>query len=120
MLFSDKGAEETWVIFKELLHEAVVKFVPKKTRKTSKKKPLWWTKKVEKGRRSKYRLWKRFTDVNGQKICVYRFTAGFGGLGYHYPTKSFSECPKVFSCIYQKKDKRPSLSEILDGLKGGF
>jgi hypothetical protein len=65
-------------------------------------------------------LWKRFTDVNGQKVCVYRFTAGFGGLGYHYPTKNFSECPKVFSCIYEKKDKRPSLSEILDGLKGGF
>lgn len=65
-------------------------------------------------------LWKRFTDANDQKVCVYRFTAGYGGLGYHYPTKSFSECPKVFSCLYEKKDKRPSLSEILDGLKGGF
>ena len=65
-------------------------------------------------------LWKRFTDGNGQKVCVYRFTAGYGGLGYHYPTKSFSECPKVFSCLYERKDKRPSLSEILDGLKGGF
>jgi hypothetical protein len=51
---------------------------------------------------------------------VYRFSAGFGGLGYHYPTLSFSECPKVLSCVYEKKDKRPSLSEILDGLKGGF
>ena len=58
--------------------------------------------------------------VNDQKVCVYRFSAGFGGLGYHYPTLSFSECPKVFSCVYEKKDKRPSLSEILDGLKGGF
>ena len=65
-------------------------------------------------------LWKRFTDRAGQKVCVYRFSAGFGGLGYHYPTRSFSECPKVFSCVYEKKDKRPSLSEILDGLKGGF
>ena len=64
--------------------------------------------------------WKRFTDRAGQKVCVYRFSAGFGGLGYHYPTRSFSECPKVFSCVYEKKDKRPSLSEILDGLKGGF
>ena len=53
------------------------------------------------------------------KRCVFiGCTAGFGGLGYHYPTKSFSECPKVFSCLYEKKDKRPSLSEILDGLKG--
>jgi len=68
----------------------------------------------------KCHLWKRFTDVNDQKVCVYRFSAGFGGLGYHYPTRSFSECPKVFSCVYEKKDKRPSLSEILDGLKGGF
>ena len=66
-------------------------------------------------------LWKRITDPNtDQKICVYRFTAGFGGLGYHYPTQSFSECPKVFSCAYEKKDKRPTLNEILDGLKGGF
>ena len=65
-------------------------------------------------------LWKRLTGENGQKVCVYRFTAGYGGLGYHYPTKSFSECPKVFSCLYERKDKRPSLSEILDGLKGGF
>ena len=52
-------------------------------------------------------------------LCLQVYS-GFGGLGYHYPTKSFSECPKVFSCLYEKKDKRPSLSEILDGLKGGF
>jgi len=62
-------------------------------------------------------LWKRYTDHSGQRVCVYRFTAGFGGLGYHYPTLSFSECPKVFSCVYEKKDKRPTLSEILDSLK---
>ncbi len=66
-------------------------------------------------------LWKRLTDKNtGQKICVYRFTAGYGGLAYHYPTRSFKECPKVFSCVYEKKDKRPTLSEILDGLRDGF
>jgi|TARA_B110000444_G_scaffold260263_1_gene306589 hypothetical protein len=66
-------------------------------------------------------LWKRITDKNtGQKICVYRFSAGFGGLGYHYPTLSFSECPRVFQCVYEKKDKRPTLSEILDGLRDGF
>ena len=26
-------------------------------------------------------LWKRLTAENGQKVCVYRFTAGYGGLG---------------------------------------
>ena len=45
---------------------------------------------------------------------------GMVAWGITIPTKSFSECPKVFSCLYEKKDKRPSLSEILDGLKGGF
>jgi len=66
-------------------------------------------------------LWKRITDkYTEQKVCVYRFTAGFGGLAYHYPTLSFRECPKVFSCVYEKKDKRPTLGEILDGLGKGF
>ena len=62
-------------------------------------------------------LWKRFTDRDGQKVCVYRFSAGFGGLGYHYPMLSYSECPKVYSCVYEKKDKRPSLSEIIPNIR---
>ena len=65
-------------------------------------------------------LWKRFTDRDGQKVCVYRFTAGYGGLGYHFPTLSLSECPKRMSCLYERKDKRPSLGEILDGIGRGF
>jgi len=48
-------------------------------------------------------LWKRFTDVNGQKICVYRFTAGFGGLGYHYPTKSFLNVQRFLAVFIKRK-----------------
>ena len=65
-------------------------------------------------------LWKRYKDRDGQRVCVYRYSKGFGGVGLHYPTLSFSECPRVYQCVYQKKDKRPTLNEILDGLREGF
>ena len=61
----------------------------------------------------------KMLEINGEKVCIYR--GPNGTIGYHYPTLSFRECPKVYQCRYQSsKDKKPTINEILDGLKGGF
>ncbi len=49
---------------KNVIDKAVQKNIPKKTRKSGykKKKPLWWNQKIERVRRSKYNLWKRYQE----------------------------------------------------------
>ena len=37
-----------------------------------------------------------FTAENGQKVCVYRFTAGYGGLGLSLPYKEFFRVSEGF------------------------
>lgn len=57
--------------------------------------------------------------IQGEMVCIYR--GPNGTLGYHYPSYSFSECPKQFSCRYTPNAKRrPTVKEILNGLKEGF
>jgi hypothetical protein len=68
-------------------------------------------------------LWKRITDVTGQKICVYRGKNSV--MAYHYVTDNgslnqWSQCPKTIRCVYDPKNKRPTLSEIMDSIKGNF
>jgi len=67
-------------------------------------------------------LWKRITDPSGQKICVYR--GKNSTFGYHYVTDTggvgdWAQCPKVFQCKYQPKNKRPTIGEIMQGIQGG-
>ena len=61
----------------------------------------------------------KMLTINDVKVCIYRGVNGT--IGYHYPTRTFQECPRQFQCRYQpSKDKRPTINEILEGLKGGF
>jgi len=62
-------------------------------------------------------LWKRLT-INGSMQCVYR---GPNRTFYtHFATISFRECPPTFNCPYNRKDKTPSVQEILRGIEEGF
>jgi len=64
-------------------------------------------------------LWKRVTDVTGQRICIYR--GKNSTYAQHFVSVSWSECPKMWRCPYQPKNKsRPTIGEIMDGINGGF
>lgn len=64
------------------------------------------------------KLAKRF-EVQGVKQCLY--VSANNGVGIHYPTHSFRECPTTYKCPYlPAADKRPTINEILNGLKQGF
>ena len=59
------------------------------------------------------------TKISGEMVCIYlgpnRTTA------YHYPSLSYTECPKSFQCRYSPNTKRrPTVKEIMEGLKEGF
>tara|TARA_S200000501_G_scaffold55953_2_gene46113 strand:+ start:13012 stop:13272 length:261 start_codon:yes stop_codon:yes gene_type:complete len=61
----------------------------------------------------------RRTKISGEMVCIYlgpnRTTA------YHYPSFSYTECPKSFQCRYSPNTKRrPTVKEIMEGLKEGF
>ena len=70
-------------------------------------------------------LWKRITDVTGQKICVYRGKNSV--MAYHYVTDNgslnqWSQCPKTIRCVTTRRTNvRRSLrswtrsKEISDG-----
>jgi len=68
-------------------------------------------------------LWKRITDATGQKICVYRGKNSV--MAYHYVTddgslNQWAQCPRTFKCVYDPKNKRPTIGEIMDSLRGNF
>lgn len=59
------------------------------------------------------------TKIQGEMVCIYlgpnRTTA------YHYPSFSYTECPRQFQCRYAPNTKRrPTVKEIMDGLQEGF
>ena len=59
------------------------------------------------------------TKIQDEMVCIYlgpnRTTA------YHYPSFSYTECPKSFQCRYSPNTKRrPTVKEIMEGLKEGF
>ena len=63
-------------------------------------------------------LWKRTEGIDG-KVCIYR--GANGTIAYHYAQRSYTECPRQFQCKYlPNSKKKPSLEDILDGLKDGF
>jgi hypothetical protein len=46
-------------------------------------------------------------------------------MAYHYVTddgslNQWSQCPKTIRCAYDPKNKRPTLGEIMDSIKGNF
>ena len=55
-LFSDNNINEKWAIFKEVLDNALSKFVLKRKRKT-RQKQLWWTRDIEQVRKLKQKIW---------------------------------------------------------------
>lgn len=63
-------------------------------------------------------LWKRL-EINTVKHCIYR---GPNRTVYtHFPTHRWSECVKTFQCPYtNRKDKQPTVHEMLEGLRNGF
>ena len=63
-------------------------------------------------------LWKRI-EINEVKHCIYR---GPNRTVYtHFPTHRWSECPKQFQCPYSSmKNKKPTVHEMLKGLREGF
>ena len=63
-------------------------------------------------------LWKR-VEIDGVKTCIY--SSANNGIGYHYPTFSFRECPKQFQCKYSPNAKeKVTIKDILKGLSDGF
>ena len=44
------STEEAWTILKASIEEAVSKFVPKKVRRKTSNKPLWWNKEIYRAR----------------------------------------------------------------------
>jgi hypothetical protein len=63
------------------------------------------------------KLAKRIT-VYGEKICLYVHVNG--GRQMHYPTTSFSECPRSYQCRYAPQDKGRTLKDTMDALKEQF
>ncbi len=62
-------------------------------------------------------LWKRL-EINEVKHCIYR---GPNKTFYtHFPTTSYRECVPTFNCPYNRKDKTPSVQDILRGINEGF
>ena len=61
-LFSDNNINKKWVIFKEVLDNAVSKFVPKRFWRT-RQKPLWWTRGIEQARKLKQKMWIIYEDT---------------------------------------------------------
>ena len=63
-------------------------------------------------------LAKRIT-VNDVKICLY--VHANKGQHVHYPTHSFTECPKRWTCRYHpNKQKGNTLKDTMDSLKEQF
>ena len=55
--------DETWVSFKGVIEEAIDKFVPKRECSVKTRKPMWWSRRIEKIRKKKFHLWKRYTET---------------------------------------------------------
>ena len=60
----DYSVEDIWKILTNIIHEAVRKFVPIKTRRNRGKtsKPLWWNRDIYKARRNRLRWWNRYKE----------------------------------------------------------
>ena len=59
------------------------------------------------------------TTIQDEMVCIYR--GPNGTTGYHYPSYSFTECPRSFLCRYTPNAKRrPTVKEIMEGLREGF
>ena len=60
----DYSVEDVWKILTNIIHEAVRKFVPIKTRRRRGKasKPLWWNRNIYKARRNRLRWWNRYKE----------------------------------------------------------
>ena len=48
-------------------------------------------------------LWKRFTDENGQKVCVYRFTAGMVAWGITTLQRVFLSVPRCLVVFMRRR-----------------
>ena len=60
--FSDNNINIIWAIFKEVMDNAVSKFVQKRKRRT-RQKQLWWTRGIEQARKLKQEMWNIYKDT---------------------------------------------------------
>ena len=49
-----------WTVFKDIYDEVISEFVPKQTRRKTKRQPPWWSRKLQKLRKKRLIWWKRY------------------------------------------------------------
>ena len=116
--FQDLDAEQMWIIFCNLVNDAILNFVPKMMSK-SKKFPVWMTKDAKKQRKNKICMWKRYKENMSYNNLV-EYKLALNRVTSTYKTAKADFESKLAKHIKSNPKERVSDDTISKGVQRNF